>query len=364
MKAVLKKALLIIIAVVVSRCSDQTPKQGSDETSIGSNQENTISQNPDSIIDQINRLHKKYIAEKKTIIKEKGFVPGDTLIKFSRTLKSLRLSIESFYGTNDIKDVPDILTLTEKFRASAKCVCAVIRKKHLKRQNGGFIIESGILKERDFGANTSLCGNENFLDEINPSTGTGWAYRSNLIVTAGHVIPNMDSADKFLLVFGLTETKSGLFVPDNRVYKIVEVLKKRQEDKLLDFSILRVDKAVPVEWIGKLSDPSSIAINEKVYMMGHPIGLPLKFTPNGKVFRIENGELITNLDSYEGNSGSPVFDSIRLTIEGILIRGNHDFNYSSDGKCIKSISYNIDHPATKFTGERVLLLSNILKKYQ
>jgi hypothetical protein len=54
-----------------------------------------------------------------------------------------------------------------------------------------------------------------------------------------------------------------------------------------------------------------------------------------------------NLDTYGGNSGSPVFNATSGTVEGILVRGENDF--VSNGSCYVSLVC----PTTGCRGEDV-----------
>jgi hypothetical protein len=50
----------------------------------------------------------------------------------------------------------------------------------------------------------------------------------------------------------------------------------------------------------------------------------------------EPNYLQANLDTYGGNSGSPVMNATTGLIEGILVRGNEDFTYDSNRGCYRS----------------------------
>ncbi|HZO10808.1 MAG TPA: hypothetical protein VFB48_01705, partial [Nitrososphaeraceae archaeon] len=81
---------------------------------------------------------------------------------------------------------------------------------------------------------------------------------------------------------------------------------------------------------GKIPDTA------RVHVIGHPVGLPLKYAAGAQV-RDNQSDLyiVCNLDTYGGNSGSPVInDDDPLEIEGILVRGDTDFNQV--GNCQRS----------------------------
>ena len=79
---------------------------------------------------------------------------------------------------------------------------------------------------------------------------------------------------------------------------------------------------------------------EDVYVVGHPQGLPLKFA-DGAFVRSNQDPLFftSNLDTYRGNSGSPVFSLNTHEIEGILVRGGQDFElvFNGDTQCYQSV---------------------------
>ena len=67
--------------------------------------------------------------------------------------------------------------------------------------------------------------------------------------------------------------------------------------------------------------------------MGHPSGLPLKVTAGATVRSHKRDFYVANLDSFEGNSGSPVFNE-NYEVAGILVRGEVDFSHL--GSCYVS----------------------------
>ena len=65
-------------------------------------------------------------------------------------------------------------------------------------------------------------------------------------------------------------------------------------------------------------------------VVGHPAGLPVTISDGAAVQRHRPTFFSADLDTYQGNSGSPVFNSDRLRsgdlfVEGILVRGESDF---------------------------------------
>jgi hypothetical protein len=78
-------------------------------------------------------------------------------------------------------------------------------------------------------------------------------------------------------------------------------------------------------------------------MLGHPLGLPLIYSPDASL--LENKDNVffkATLNSFHGNSGSPVFNTMTNLVEGILVRGESDFNYVSKNGCNQYAIYQKD----------------------
>jgi V8-like Glu-specific endopeptidase len=68
--------------------------------------------------------------------------------------------------------------------------------------------------------------------------------------------------------------------------------------------------------------------DQEVFVIGHPVGLPLKYAGNAKITDNSPSTYFSaNLDTFGGNSGSPVFSMVdgKHIVEGILVRGETDF---------------------------------------
>ena len=74
-------------------------------------------------------------------------------------------------------------------------------------------------------------------------------------------------------------------------------------------------------------------------VIGHPVGLPLKISAGASVRDASKvGYFVADLDTFGGNSGSPVFNTATKLIEGILVRGDDDFLASPAG-CTTMATY-------------------------
>jgi len=98
----------------------------------------------------------------------------------------------------------------------------------------------------------------------------------------------------------------------------------------------------------KVRSSGKIKDKQTLFVIGHPCGLPQKYAPGAKVRdNTPAPYFVANLDTYGGNSGSPVFAAPSATVEGILVRGENDF--VTNGHCYVSLVC----PTTGCRGEDV-----------
>jgi hypothetical protein len=86
-----------------------------------------------------------------------------------------------------------------------------------------------------------------------------------------------------------------------------------------DWVLLRLARPVP-----RALSPIKVAAPRPgalAYTLGHPLGLPLKLAQGGRVLDVEGETFRVALDTYTGNSGSPVFDAVSHALIGIVSEG-------------------------------------------
>ena len=105
-----------------------------------------------------------------------------------------------------------------------------------------------------------------------------------------------------------------------------------------DYAIIKLDRKVTGRTPLKVRKNKKIELNEDLFVIGHPSGLPKKIAMGARVLKNSDKEFFTtNLDTFGGNSGSPVFNANTLEVEGILVRGRTDYtpDYSKDKSCLR-----------------------------
>ena len=96
-----------------------------------------------------------------------------------------------------------------------------------------------------------------------------------------------------------------------------------------DYGILELDRPV-VGYTPYTKINNNINVDDSLTLIGHPVGLPKKTDKGGKVTAASQSVIRGTVDSYGGNSGSPIFDENGLLV-GILVGGSADF--VNDGGC-------------------------------
>jgi hypothetical protein len=258
---------------------------------------------------------------------------------------------KSIYGTDDRHDVFDAphTIPVRNFRSTA----VLLRPNKIERQPDG----TWKIRAQSFRDEIGVCANEPFSNQPAAGFCTGFLLGRDRLATAGHCMLSSADLGRTLVVFGFQmRDRTTLEAPirDGDVYRPVELLGRLQEEKGADWAVVRLDRvvegreALPLDTGGKIPD------SEGIYAIGHPVGLPQKIAGRAVVRNNRPAAFfVANLDTYGGNSGSPVFDAIRNEVVGILVRGEQDFKLV-DG-CRRSLSC----PDTGCRGEDVTRIGQI-----
>lgn len=202
----------------------------------------------------------------------------------------------------------------------------------------------------------NLCPGEAFADQPVTGEGTAFLIDEKTIVTAAHVFTA--PLDQYSIVFGYEmRNKAGDYetlIPVTDIFYPKQVLHSNGD---YDVVVVQLDRSTgrpPV----KISGKPVPATNTRVYMLGHPSGLPLKLATNARV----SGEMgsyyfYTTLDAFQGNSGSPVFDATTHELIGILVSGETDYRWT--GSCNSTTI--CKQPYCK--GEKAIMINKVLADF-
>jgi hypothetical protein len=249
-------------------------------------------------------------------------------------VKALRDTQRLVYGVDDRKDYYEIDSAGA--RVNAESVVAFFDAADITDLGNG----RSRLGVTPFKTAYRLCDDEMFAKQPCGAFCSGFLVAPDVVASAGHCVDPryLAHVDRLRFVFGFRMTAKDtavVEVPNTEIYSGKEIVHHRLTPSQTDWSLIRLDRAVPNHPVLKLRTAGTIAVNAPVYVIGHPCGLPLKYAPGANVRANDpQAYFVANLDTYGGNSGSPVFNAAH-EVEGILVRGGTDFVYK--GTCKVSV---------------------------
>jgi hypothetical protein len=197
----------------------------------------------------------------------------------------------------------------------------------------------GAANARPLESREQLCRGERFGRQATVSAHacSGALVGQDLILTAGHCVPDAESCRTQAFVFGfsVTDEPDGIESGDDplfdrsQVYRCRELLTppRAAHPDAPDLAVVRLDRSVVGHAALAISRAGAPAQGTALAVIGHPAGLPTKVAAGGQVTSVLEGERVfySDLDTFAGNSGSPVFDLRTGLIEGILVDGESDY---------------------------------------
>ena len=203
----------------------------------------------------------------------------------------------------------------------------------------------------------NLCPTERYAQQISSAMCTGALVGPNVILTAGHCVTSQADCNGVFVGFDYLmkgPSDSPRSLPAENVYRCRRILAR--DGTNLDYAFLELDRPVANRPYFQFDLTDQIDFGDRVFVIGHPIGIPLKIG-DGMVRAADDDFVETDLDTFEGNSGSPVFSFKNGLIVGILVNGEEDF--VKHGSC--RISKKCGPKECK--GEQVVRITSILASY-
>lgn len=243
-------------------------------------------------------------------------------------VKGLLNQEKVIYGVDDRKDFFDFKT-DAKVRELANSVAALFFDTAVTDNGDG----TSTLRTQPFGQSRNLCSGERFFNQPIGAFCTGFLVGPDLIATAGHCA-NAGNVTTILFVFGFQMEDANTPVtriPNKDIYRGKAMLGREEQGAGADWGLIQLDRPVTNRAVLQVRRTGRIADTAPVSVIGHPTGLPVKYAKDANVRdNTPSAFFVANLDTYGGNSGSPVFGANHV-VEGILVRGEADF--VSNGTC-------------------------------
>jgi hypothetical protein len=198
---------------------------------------------------------------------------------------------------------------------------------------GSYLINPSTLKDE-----ARVCESEPFAQEPASAFCSGALIGPDLILTAGHCITHDVECADTLIAFDYVTKAPGenpTRLGRQSVYQCKDILVREQNGAGADFGLIRLERKVVDRTPLGLDPRFRLKKGSAVYVIGSPAGLPLKLAGGARVRDPKEGSdfFTTNLDTYGGNSGSPVFNQKTHKIAGILVRGEIDFIFDPIKGC-------------------------------
>lgn len=253
---------------------------------------------------------------------------------------SLLQGAENCRGAHGIDNRIDLYKINdENVKRNAACIAAVCMYNDIIDSGEGF----STLRVKNYGKTFGLCNHEPFYDQpvaAGPMC-TGFLVKEDVIATAGH-FANEKNVKTLRVVFGYKMIDGATPVTEisnENIYRGVGFVERsycRTQDGK-DWALVKLDRSVVGRYPVTLSQ-NTIPVEKPLYILGYPLGLPIKYASNASVRTIKKNSFTADLDVFSGNSGSPVFSAESHDLVGMVIHGDrHDFRWT--GQCWITIIY-------------------------
>ncbi|MCR9205681.1 MAG: serine protease, partial [Halobacteriovoraceae bacterium] len=179
---------------------------------------------------------------------------------------------------------------------------------------------------KTYGQEFSLCPGERFEDQLSVGRCSGFLVAPDVVVTAGHCMQSQNDCDRFKWVLDFKDNAQG--TSSDKVYGCKEIVNQNLDSETqLDYAVIQLDRPVTGRKFFRIRSSGNVSVNASLVLIGYPSGISAKVADGAQVRSNDETHFFkTNTDSFGGNSGSAVINSSTGVVEGILVRGDEDFD--------------------------------------
>jgi len=258
----------------------------------------------------------------------------DDFKTYENTENSQTSTDKGIYGEDNRRLVSELDSGEELKEMSRAVLAQVPRWRVTEEDKTSYTIAT---KNLEKGMN--FCPDEKFASLPLVSSCSAFLIGEDLLLTAGHCLKDKFDCQKNFWVLdyedelGFSAGVSKVKIDKEKVVtcdKLISI----QENSKFDYALMKINRKVSdrkpltIRKLGKVNSDANLAV------IGHPMGLPKIIASEAK---IRTNHLpytfLTNADTFSGNSGSPVINMETHQVEGILIRGDSDFQMDLDLGC-------------------------------
>ncbi|MBI5744552.1 MAG: trypsin-like peptidase domain-containing protein [Elusimicrobia bacterium] len=235
------------------------------------------------------------------------------------------------YGADDRRDLYQVAD--PRLLKLAGSTAALFERSRVQSGGAG---QPALLGLRPYGKEFNLCRREPFFEQGTGAFCTGALVAPDVVLTAGHCVRELYDCRQTAFVFGFALAAAGQAadsVPAADVYYCADLIDREELKPGADWALVRLDRPVAGRAPLALSRSEPVA-GAPLLVIGHPSGLPAKVAGGANVRDASpSGYFTANLDTYGGNSGSPVFNAETGLITGVLVRGEKDYAFDEAEDC-------------------------------
>lgn len=231
------------------------------------------------------------------------------------------------YGNDDRLDY---FQANSRLQSLADRTALIVDKKELEAKGDQFLIHT-----EPYGSTLNLCKEEPFFEQETAGFCSAFLIGPDLVATAGHCMEdNACKSSRFVFDFAqhhLNEQPRSVKKDD--VYFCKSVVHAQISQSRGDFAIVKLDRSVVGRAPLSLRRSGFVSVGQKLTVIGYPEGLPLKVASGATVRHLGKVDFVADSDTYGGNSGSAIFNDDTGEVEGILVRGENDFETAPGRGC-------------------------------
>lgn len=237
---------------------------------------------------------------------------------------SVQTSSPIIYGTENREEFG---AFDSAERVAARSTSALMDASDVNCVGGTCTLSTGTFTQANCGTSSSpdwqpLCSTVTVRNQAQAAFCSGFLVGPDLMVTAGHCIPDEASRAATRFVFGFNADAAGAnpvtSVPANDVYQCATLTRDYTGNGAndVDWAICKLDRLAGDRPVFPIRYSLTATLGAPVEAYGHPDGLPLKHAFNATIEAVSSTieRIDYNLDVFGGNSGSPVLDDRGVAI--------------------------------------------------